>query len=308
MIISMARLMSQNEAVSTSNDIPDSEFLQRLNDAQDRAQSLLSNARSTAKMFVTEKTIPAVANQQEYDIADRLFYNKAIEQIEYSYDSSLPNYGVLRKLGFYNRSTDTSDYPRGYYRRRGKFYPTPICNVSSGSFRVMYERTLDDLDVRRGSVASVAGLNTTTRTFTSFVITSPDETSLPYNLTNIDYVCLCDKDGTPKMYNIPVGSYDSTTNTVTPAAGFVYAVGEAITVGDYVTLGKYTVTHSALPDDCERYLLHYCVQGILHRDSSDDFAEGNAILQPIEDDMVKAVKKQTGEIEEIPQLDDSEWY
>lgn len=304
----MARLISANETVSAANDIGDQEFLQYANDGQDRMQSMISNSRNTAKIFVTEKIIAAVANQQEYDLADRLFFNKAIEQIEYSHDSSLSNYGVLQKLGFYNRSTDTSDYPRGYYRRRGKFYPVPIVNASSGSFRVMFERTLDDLDIRRGTVNTITNLNTTTRTFDSFTITGPDESATPINLTNVDYVCLCDKDGAPKMYNIPVGSYNSSTDTLTPVSGFAYQVGESITAGNYVTLHKYTVTHSALPDDCERYLVQYMVLAAKHRDSSVDFEKALVFLDKLmEGDIIKACSKQTAEVEYIPQLDESEW-
>lgn len=311
-LISMARLISENESVSTSNDIRDDEFLQYFNDGQARLQSLISNARDTSKIFVTEKIISAVAGQEEYTIPDRILFNKSIEQIEFSYDSTAANYMRLQKCGFYNRKTDSSSYPIGYYRRQNKFYPIPIISSSGGSFRVMYERTLDALDVRRGQVSSVAGLTSTG--FTSLVLTgasgtgNPDTSSSPANLTNIDYVCICDKDGTVTARNIPVGSFNTSTNTLTPSGGYTFSTGETIAVGSYLTFHKYTTTHSQLPDDCERYLLAYCHQAILHRDSSNDWTEGNDVLERIEKDIIASMKKQTGELQEIPQLDPVEWY
>jgi hypothetical protein len=306
-LVSMARVMSENEAVSTANDIADEEFIQKANDAQDRLQSIISNTKETGRSFGIEKIIDAVANQDGYSINDRIFFSKSIDNIEFSYDGSLPNYRPLKKLQYINRVTSSGDWPTGYYRRKGMFFPVPILNTSSGKFRVIYERSLDDIDKRRATVDSVAGLTSTT--FTSMVLSNTDETSSPANLTNIDYICVCDADGIVKAYNIPVDNFNTSTKVLTPRSGFTFLnSGETIEAGDYVTFHKWTTTHSQLCDECESYILEYIVEAIKHRDSSNDFAEQSEILKRIEKTIVDVYKKQSAELQEIPQLDETEWY
>lgn len=311
-LIKMARLMTENESVSVANDIPDDEFIQYLNEGQSRLQSLISNSRDTHKIFVYEQIIPAVANQEGYSIPDRLMFNKAIENVEFSADSTLPNYQNLRKMLLVNKTTYASNYPSGYYCARGKFFPIPLLDSSAGSFRVSYERAVEDLDIRRGQVLSVTSLTSTT--FASMVLQGasgsgdPDETSPQANFTTIDYISVCNSDGAVTARNIPVLSYDSTTNMLVPKSTHVFLTGETIAVGSYVTFHKWTSTHSQLPDECEKYLLRYCSQAIVHRDSSNDWAEDDEILQRMEKEIIANMKKQTGEVQDIPQRDDSEWY
>jgi hypothetical protein len=306
-LIGMARKLSENESVSVANDIADEEFIQKANDAQDRLQSVISNTKETGKSFVVEKIIQGVANQDGYAINDRVFFSKSIEDVQFSFDGSLANYRPLKKLLMLNRMTDSGDWPTGYYRRRGMFFPVPILNTSAGKFRVLFERSLDDLDKRRGTISEVVGLTSTT--FTSITLTSADETSSPVNLTNIDYVCICDEDGNVKAYNIPVESYNTSTKVLTPRAGFTFVnPGESISEGNFVTFHKYTTTHSQLSDECESYLIEYMVEAIKHRDSSNDFAEQSEILRRIEKTIVDVYKKQSAELQEIPQIDEMEWY
>jgi hypothetical protein len=131
----------------------------------------------------------------------------------------------------------------------------------------------------------------------------------PVNFTNIDYICVCDADGVVQAYNIPVGSYDTGTKTLTPRAGFTFLnSGETIPVGASVTFHKWTTTHSQLSDECEGYLQEYVCEAIKHRDSSNDFAEQSEILRRIEKTIVDVYKKQSAELQEIPQLEESEWY
>lgn len=306
-LVGMARKLSENESVSIANDIADEEFIQKANDGQDRLQAVISNTKETGKTFVVEKIIQGVANQDGYSINDRIFFSKSIENIQFSHDGNLANYRPLKKLLMENRITDSGDWPTGYYRRRGMFFPVPILNSNAGRFRVLFERSLDDLDKRRARVLAVTGLTSTT--FTSITLTDTDESSSPVNLTNIDYICICDSDGNVKAYNIPVASYDSSSKVLTPRAGFTFLnEGELIEEDNYVTFHKYTTTHSQLADECESYLIEYMVEAIKHRDSSNDFAEQSEILKRTEKTIVDVYKKQSAELQEIPQLDEMEWY
>ena len=305
-LITAIRRLTENETVSSTNDISDDEFLQYINDGQDRLQSLLGATKNVSKIFTAEETVSLVQGQESYSIPDRVFMNKAIDLVEFSPTGLQTDYVIMRKVQPFNRDTNTTTYPDGYYRHSNKIYLVPIPSVSQGTLRIKYERTLDDLDKRRGTIQSVAGLTATT--FTSLVVGSDaDETSTP-NLSSIDYICIVDKDGNRKAYNIPVGSYTAATNTLTPAAGFTFEKStDTIVAGDYITFGKYTTTHSALPDNAERYLIHYAAEAIVHRDSGMGFAEQSMRLREIEEDIMKSMY-QSSEIAYIPQFNEGEWW
>jgi hypothetical protein len=153
------RSLTQNSDFSSTSGISDEIIIGFLRDGQRRIQTLVSNTNSIAKQFVREDTISLVANQEEYSLPRRLFYNKEIENIEYSYDGQAANFLNLEKRSFFNRTTTTSNYPVFYYRRLGKIYINPVPTSSQGVIRVLYETPLDGLDKRRGKITTVNGLN-----------------------------------------------------------------------------------------------------------------------------------------------------
>lgn len=277
-----------------------------MNDAQDRLQALISNQKSPSKVFSVQKKIPAVANQDGYSLSDRLFFNKEIQQIEYSYSGLDSDYVLLRKRNLFNANTDGSNFPDGYYTRGAQFFPIPLINISGPVFKVTYERTLDDLDRRRGKVSSITGLTSTT--FTSFVVdSSADESSTP-NLSTIDYICINSADGVVKVYNIPVLSYDTGTNTLTPAAGYVFQTGETFAAGDYITFGKYSTTHCKLLDETEAYIIQYSVLELFKRDSRQNITQQAEVVGAIESQIVKKMASQTAEVQYIPTLGTDEFF
>ena len=305
-IITDIRRISRNEANPDGTlAITDEEVLQYINDAQDRLQGLICAQRSTARLFVTEAIIPAVANQDGYSIPDRVFYNKGFQQIEFSASGAITDYVKLNKLSIFNRDTNSSTAPNGYYIQFNKFYPVLLTSTSAGSFRVLYERTLDDIDKRRGGIDVVTG---TYPNYTSVTLDSTaDETSTP-NLNTIDYVSICDQDGNPKAYKIPIDNYNAGLGVLNFRAGYAAGATESISVGDHVVFGQYATTHSKLPDECERYLIHYAVDKLLHKDSSDDMDAQVAKLELIEKDILKAIATQTAEVVNIPQKNPWEWW
>lgn len=307
-LILQARRMAENTDTPDGEDvtvgITDEEILQFLNDAQDRLQTLISGANSTAKPFVVEKILATVTDQEEYDLEDRLFYNKEIELVEYSSTGAITDYVPLDFLSQFNRS-NASSTPYGYYKRSGKLYLIPPPDTSVGTLRVLYERQLDDLDIRRGKISTVTGLTSTT--FTSITLdSSADESSTP-NLATIDYICVCDADGVVQARNIPVLSYSTSTNILTPAATHVFSSGETIATDNYVTFHKWTTTHSGLPDECERYLVQYAWEQLALRDSADDLSKIKAMREDMESDIMRQFASQTGEIQFTPMLDWEDW-
>ncbi len=307
-LITEARRIGKNEANTDATlAIADEEVVQYMNDAQDELQGAISSLKNVDSIFNAQSIISLVANQQSYAVPDRVLLNKQIDQVEFSASSALSDYTVLDKLSTFNQDTSTSQYPNGYYRRNNQIFLTPIPSSSTGTLRVMYERTLDDLDKRRGKVSSVAGLTSTT--FTSVTLdSSADETSTP-NLSTIDYICFVDKDGNRKAFNIPVGSYDTATNILIPTAGFTFELaGDSIAANDFVTFGKWRTTHSQLPDSCEMFLIHYAAEMMLHKDSSNDKSAHSDKLAMLKRQILQSVASQTGEVQRIPQFNHSEWW
>lgn len=310
-LITQARVIARNAANADGTySISDNEILQYLNDAQDRIQNLISSTKNIAKIFSTQQIISVVANQEAYSIPDRLLLNKQIDNIEYSYTGNLSDYVRLEKLNMFNRDTNVSNYPWGYFKRGGQIFLQPTPSTSQGTLRVTYERDLDDLDIPRGVVSSIT--NGTSAQFDSFVL---DATADSYETTtpgwsNIQYCCLVSSLGVRKAYNILVGSYVAGTNTLTPSPSpFVYTANDSqIAVGDVAVFGKYTTTFSQLPDSCERYLIHYAAAELFRRDSSNDFSAASDRVAEIEQDILKALVSQTAEIQFVPMLDRYEWF
>lgn len=310
-LITQARAISRNAANADGTyAIGDTEVLQYLNDAQDRIQNLISSTKNVAKIFATQEIIDLVASQEAYSISDRVLLNKQIESVEFSATGSVSDYVRLEKLNFFNRDTNSSNYPWGYIKRGGQILVQPTPSTGSpGTLRVTYERDLDDLDIPRGAISTI-----TNGTATQFDTITLDATANSYETTTpgwstAQYCCVVDAFGARKCRNILISGYVTVTNILTPnPSPFIYADGDsALTVGDIAVFGKYTTTFSQLPDSCERYLIHYAAAELLRRDSSNDYSKAKDMVDEIEADILKALASQTSEVQFIPEMNRYEW-
>jgi len=311
-LISQARLISRNNANSDGTySISNEEVLQYLNDAQDRMQNLICSKKNIAKIFVKQQIIPLVANQEAYTIPDRLLLNKQIENIEFSSDGTLGNYVRLEKLNMFNRDTNTTTYPWGYYKQGGQIFLQPTPSSSTGSIRVTYERDLDDLEIPRGLVSTI-----TTGTSTQFATLTLDSSADAYETTSPgwstqQYCCIVSPLGIRKCFNILISNYNTSTNIITPnPTPFIYdtVLDSQIAVGDVAIFNKYSTTFSQLPDACERYLIHYAATELMGIDSSNDYTKFKDKLAEMEEDILRALASQTSEIQYIPTTDRYEWF
>lgn len=304
-LILAARAVSRNKANADGTySISDDEVLQYLNDAQDRIQNLISAKKNIARLFATEQIISLVANQEAYSIDDRVLLNKQIQQVEFSYDGNLANYVPLEKTQMFNRDTNTSNYPWGYFKRGGSIYIQPTPSVSQGSIRVTYERMVDDLDIPRGLVSSIGtGTSTQFATLTLSSLANSYETTTP-GWSNVQYASVVTPLGARRCYNILIASYDTGTNILTPnPSPFVYGdLDSQIQANDVAVFGKYTTTFSQLPDECERYLIHYAAERLYEEDSSNDASKQEDARLEIEEDILEALAAQTPEVEYVPSI------
>lgn len=306
-----ARLLSKNVDFQydsatgvVARGIGDDEFLVYFNHYQDQLQAKISQTNPQTRPFVLDKELSIVAGQQAYAVNDRVFFQKEYLNVEHSYSGNDFDYTPLRKASIFNNNTNQTDYPSAYYRQNNQVYLIPVPSTSQGSLRIKYERSLDDLDKRRGTVTART-LSATQLTALTISTTGDDAAAIQNK--NDKYLCINDADGNVKMYNVPYTSYDSATGVFTLSA-FTFQTGESVAVGDYITLGKYTTTHSKLIDEAEACLVYSVATIILARDSSNDVSKMTEILSDYEKAVIRQYKNQSAEIQNIPEANQWEWY
>lgn len=282
--------------------ILDNRIIEFFNAAQDHLQAVIINVYPNE--FVVSKEISLVANQEEYTISDNVFVNNKLISVEYNSNNNSTDFEPLDQRTIRDRDS-RKGYPNFYIRRGNKLLVNPVPSSSQGRIRVSYYRELDDLDIRRAKISAVSGLTSTT--FTNIDLTDtdplPDETSKPINLTNVDHICVIDRDGTVKAYNIPVNTYTAASDLLTPRSTHVFGTGETLAVGDWVVFGQYATTHSKLPNNCERYLLTYVQKRLMTTDESNTSIEEDEELKQIETDIVNSFAEDSRDVKYIPVLD-----
>lgn len=300
-LIKQIRIQTENEDSGLNYGIKTEEFLQYINDAQHRLQSLITAQHEHA--FVSEDVQSVKQGNQEYALPDLALMENKVVSVEYSPTKDQDDYYHLTPRNLHIRSTFDEAYPDGYIRRSGKILlqPTPSQN---GNLRINYVKRIFDLDIRRG-VISVA--TQTGNTIDSLIVdVSNSKTPIDFDeLQDADFVCVVDKNGNMVARNIPVEGLNTATGELTIESGFELN-DEVITVGNFIVSGKDKTTHSELPKMTERYLIAYAAWKILKRDSSTDSTEQQQELTSMENDIVNAFAMIDGDVHPIP-LVNREW-
>lgn len=302
-LISQIRRQTENEDSGADFGIQTEEFIQYINDAQHRLQSLVTATHPTA--FVQEEVQAVIKGQQEYALSDLTLMDNKVSTVEYSDTGREDDYYHLEQISLKNRTTYSSAHPCHYIRRSGKILLQPTPDSLTGTIRINYVKRLYDLDIRRGKILAVT---TSGNSITNLQL----DTSLANPQVDIDklresdYICVCDKDGNMKMRNIPITGINSATGALLIESGFEFQDGETLEIGDFVVAGKDAVTHSELPKMCERYLIAYAAWKILKRDSSVDSAEQEGELRVMEEDIVNSFAYIDDDVHRIPEI--NRWW
>lgn len=305
-ILERARREADNEDPTSTSGIEINVPVEWINDAQDTLQSLIAAAYANFNM--TEKTFNTVVSTEGYSDFPRLYLSNRFKSVEFSLTGNAADYRPMRKEVIQNRNTDTGQ-PEFYIRRGNSLLLNPIADSTTYSVRVNYEKELDDLDIRRGRIASVVGAGTSGSPLTSIVL----ETTLPSidgefsNMTVGEYICVCDKDGVVQARNIPFTSFSTATITI---PSFELDTDETLpAAGHYVTIGPDTTTNSDLPNACERYLRLHVVHAYLSKDGKTEASERyNRKLSNTEREIINAFASMGEELIEIPTLVGSDEY
>lgn len=312
-LITHIRLITENETANSTTDIADNEIIEYLNEAQHRIQSKILEQHP--RVFVTETTIAAVADQEEYNLPTPAFLNNKILTVEYTSNSSAsrPIYYKLRPGYERDRISHVSGLPRYYIRRdkftnaTGSFLASPPPQNASGQFRITYIQRMDNLDKRRGIVSAVTLSATAVTALTLDVSGDPPIDST--DLADHEFFCVTSKNGIMQMRNLEFdvdgsSSVNTSTGVVTlEGSSFTFASGETIAVGDYIVGGKDTNTHSILPRNVERYIINFAAYKIVKTDSSIDVKEALQELTFLEADIVNSYREIEEDIHEIAIVD-----
>jgi|15BtaG_2_1085339.scaffolds.fasta_scaffold01688_2 hypothetical protein len=294
-LIKQVRRETENEEFTADTGIQDIEFIQYINDAQHRLQSVISAQHP--KVFLSDEEIDVVNGQSSYSLPSDTYLDNRVHLIEYSIDGTETGYYPLDEVSLRRISSGATGSPDFYVRSTGKIILNPAPTL--GKIRVTYSQKVKELDLRRAQVSTLASpITTVSEGLVVDLNTSSVQTDTD-SLSEHDYLCVVDKEGNSKMKNIPIKEVSSSTIILeahTPLSG------ESIDSSDFIVGGKDASTHSTLPRSLERYLLTYCTWKIQKRDSSSDSQEAQMELLAMEKDIVDSYSNISDDIQEIPIL------
>lgn len=294
LLIDQARRNTENVEFNATSGISDEEFLQYVNDAQDRLQSLIGTR--FPDLFQTEKEIASIQNRDYYSVPDDCFLGSRIDLVEYSKTGQADDYYFLNKGLLKEKLPGVYGSPEFYIRRSSRFLTYPIPDTSSGLFRVTYQKSLPRLDIRRATVSAATLATDTITTLTLDTTVNLDNTTILAQ----ELATVVNKYGVVKMRRIPITAINTGTGEVTIEAGFTFQQDEYIDAGDYILSGPESTTHSQLPDTCERYLIEYMCWRVLTRDASNASPENSQILIQLESDIIASISEPDGDVIEVP--------
>ena len=295
LLVAQVRRSTENQDYSADAGIQDSEILQYFNDGQGTIETIIQN--KFPDVMEAESTIDVIYNQEAYSIPYDAFLGNRVAMVEYSRNGLETNYRRLPKASKQERLQATNGEPIYYFRRDGKIYLQPKPQGgTSGLLRVIYQKAVPRLDIRRAKVGSVTLGSDSITSLVLDINEGIDDTTL----VDEAYISIVDKDGILQMTRIPISAIDTTTGVVTVESGFTFDSGEVIAAGNYVVAGKYSTTHSYLPELCEKYLLEYVDTRLSIRDSSNDATALSAVTQKIEMDIMAAFSEPDADINLVP--------
>ncbi len=294
-LITASRRATGNTDFTSTAGVQDEEFIQALNDAQEEIHSIINVLFPT--ILMAEKYVDVTISQETYAIPSDCYMGTRIDNISYSPSGLDQDYYIIRKGSLKERIDGINGNPSFYLRQGSNIIIQPPPQ-NSGKLRIVYQKAIPYLDIRRGTVQAVT---LGTNTITSLTL---DPAGLDASaLLEQNYITIVDKYGAVKMKDIPVDAIDTSTGVVTVSPGFTFQSGETIVVGQYAVRGKNSSTNSLLPDICEKYLLEYCNMRIFVRDSSTDQAEVAALMAKIEGTLRQAFAEPDNDPDRIPIID-----
>lgn len=303
-LITRSRRETENSDVTDTTGIQDQEFIDYLNDGQKDIQSAI--CRQHQKVFVKEKIVDIVGEQEVYVLPDDIYLDNRITNVWYSDTGKTRDNRRLRSGTLTERIFDRSNVPALYIRRSGSILlsPIPRSTIVNG-LTLNYVKKLPELDVRRAKISSVV-LDTSTRKITSLFLDITANFDRDALLED-SYMCVVDLKGNQQMARIEFTNINQVTGEVTVESSFVYEEGETAIANWFVVRGFNAANIATdLPETCERYLTSYTNLEILKRDSSVDVGENTQELMAVKAEVVGIFKQVDDDVKHIT-IDDTQF-
>lgn len=293
--------LANDRVTSTSaRGIRDSDILRYLNYAQFSLERQITSLYP--QMFYDSEVFPVIGGTTRYTLSGNLYLNLSVRKVEYSFDAQEKNFVEI----FQQADLDVNNYPTSgdpyswIFKNEGVELVPPPRNTR-GSIRVTYQRTLDRMDFRRGSLSAVT--NTSTN-ITAFTIDTASVTSVASHqnlaaLQSAQFLCISSNIGIVKAYNIPISNYNSGTGVCTiSSTPFITAPA----INDFVTVGQYTTTHSKLPVTTEEYLVDFAARRLKIRQTTpEDTNKLDGLCSLMAKEIVNAYKQSKAKaVQSIP--------
>jgi hypothetical protein len=265
----------------SSNDI-----LRHLNYAQNTLERKITS--TYPDVFQTTENITVVNGTDTYNLAGDLYLGLRLTSLRYSQTSQPRDSRELlpsREMDYFGGD----GVPMGYIRANKSIKLVPRPN-SGGLLTVIYQRSLDSMDLRRGLIGAVGLDGSGAVIAISLSATGLDAAAMVGSVLN-DFVCISNEYGEPSLYNARVTAYDAALRVLTVAPTLPIVGAAAPSAGMYVTVGRFTRTHSELPGDVEEYMAESTSRRLKIRESSpSDWQALDKLCQDIARDIVTAYR------------------
>lgn len=276
-MISDARSQAYSEDYSSTEGWDDDVVARLFNQGLNMLYHRITEVDSPAN--IEETSIDSVALQQAYSIPIDVQMAIRIMDVRYQWGGQAYNFVTLQQGLISERFDYPVNIPDLYCVRDGQILLSPTPNQSrTDAIIINYQKRMRTLDVRRGQLSSKTDTPVTiTLTFPS---SSQKFANMQNNANSVlderDYICLVDRDGEPIVSQIPVASYNTSTQIITAETDYSFPTDElaaldaAIAAGTaiYVVSGKYASSHSELDIQAEDYLIDYVIVQLLRLQSN----------------------------------------
>lgn len=276
-LIKEARSLAYQENYSLTEGWNDNTLVDILNLGLDKLYAAITQIDNPAE--IEEVRIDSVANQQAYDLPVDVHMALRVADVRYLYGTTDYQFQTLVNSSIQQRYAFPGNIPQIYTIRNGQILLSPTPSSSrEGVIVVNYQKRMRKLDIRRGKIASRT-LGPPVTFTVDFTSSSQKNANLRANgesvLDLIDRMCIVDFEGNPIVNNVPIESYNQSTQVITCQQDYSIPSDEQTALDDkiadgndlFITSRGYSSTHSELDVECESSLIEYAVLRLLRLQS-----------------------------------------
>lgn len=278
-LITEARSLAYQETYSYTEGWNDNVLVNIFNLGLDRLYAYITQIDNPA--HIEEVRLNSVSGQQAYDLPIDVNMAFRIADVRYLYGTEDWQFIELSNDSIQDRWSYPGNLPQTWTIRDGQILlsPTPA-ESNTGNIIINFQKRMRRLDIRRGKVADVNDAASPVTIELDFTATSQKDANLRQNaesvLNLVNGICIVDFFGNPVINEIPIMSYNVSTQIITCEDSYTVPADEladfnaklAAGTEMYPTVGLYSSTHSELDYQCESALIEFAVLRLLSLQSN----------------------------------------